>query len=284
MIFTSSEKLNAGFEFLPRMLTSVEGPKDDKHVLENPQRNSENISIPHKIIILDSRYPTLEGLPKIFQDNIKNTVNLYRGLWGEPDAPLLYLGNKECREAIRVAEPQLLPYYDREQRGQNFADVCRVAILHQQGGYYFDTDMRSVVPVPVPNDVSFVTAYESGRKALCNSVLFTTPGHPIMRKALDVMLEFYQRKHQVRSINMGTATLRDAFNETPEQQRGKTFLLNEVNLGSKPVYKDFPRQNGTGCCCNFVVDGPGDQIYFYSRIVGAGKFCGLPTDQKALMH
>mmetsp|Transcript_1637 Transcript_1637/g.3702 ORF Transcript_1637/g.3702 Transcript_1637/m.3702 type:complete len:282 (-) Transcript_1637:1041-1886(-) len=196
------------------------------------------IVIPRKLIFLDTRYSTADKLPEHFYDNIMRTASHYREAWNESDAPMWYLGDKECREAINVTEPRLLPFYDREKRGQNLANVCRISALFLSGGYYFDTDMKSVKAVELEADTTFATPTEFGGNGLFNSFIASAPNHPVLGKALELMLGYYHGKVKDKSrmgtgtlkSHMGTGTLKKAFEAVPETDKGKTFLLDEINL------------------------------------------------------
>jgi len=54
----------------------------------------------------------------------------------------------------------------------------------------------------------------------------------------------------------------------------QSYLLEESKVGTYNV----ARQNGVGCCCNFVVgDSASHQALFYSRFMGSSDFCNLPN-------
>eukprot|EP00977_Amphora_coffeiformis_P015809 scaffold4740_cov165-Amphora_coffeaeformis.AAC.7 len=244
-------------------------------ISSKPEKNEPHIqtpAIPHKLIFLDTRYVHLHEMPKHFQENINRTASHYREAW-KTDAPLWFLGNDECRRVINMTEPRLLPFFDKERKGQNLSNVCRISALYISGGYYFDSDMQSVKAVRLEPDVLFSSAHEAGRKGLFNSFIAAVPKHPVLEKALGVMLDFYYGKVKTGD-HMGTSTLMQAFLATPEEKRGKVFMLNEMQLGEDPYYHDFPRHDGVGCCCDYVVeDMHHKRIHFYSRMLGAGTHC-----------
>ena len=94
---------------------------------------AESPAIPHSIYmtykheVLESHEP-----PHIYQ-NIMNTISEYRRLWNEPEAPVHFLTDDECRERIEEAEPRLVQYFDKESSGAFKGDICRVAVLYLKG-------------------------------------------------------------------------------------------------------------------------------------------------------
>jgi len=57
------------------------------------------------------------------------------------------LTDDDCCALLQRVEPKLVPHFDREKKGAYKADICRVAALFEEGGYYFDIDIRVITPV-----------------------------------------------------------------------------------------------------------------------------------------
>lgn len=259
--------------------------------------DSSTILIPHNIIFVDTRYSKPQQLPKLFFDNIQKTTRQYRKLWedgtGTDDdiqqhsstSPVLWFGNDKCLEVIEKVYPMLIRYYKSEKKGRYKSNMCRIAALYYHGGYYFDTDMESIQPVPLDNqfqhyhDISFCSVYEHAKNGLFNSFVAAIPRHPILKTTLDVMLAYYQGRIEIRTTNMGTSTLLDGLIHTPSKARGKVLLLQEVYLVQDSLLSPMiPRRTGTvgtGNGCDYVVRGEDLTLYFYSRMVGSSTFCNF---------
>jgi hypothetical protein len=164
-------------------------------------------------------------------------------------------------------------YFNKERNGSLKADIYQVAALYLKGGYYFDVDTEAVQAFLPDSAVSFVTAYDESMSRFFQSFLASEPGNQILREALDMMLIYYRQKEPHSDIKLGPVTLLEALNAVPLSERGNTHLLTEIYL-ENGTYPDLPRRDGVGCCCNYVVqDSSLKQVFFYSRIVGAGPFC-----------
>jgi hypothetical protein len=120
-------------------------------------------------------------------------------------------------------------------------------------------------------------------KRFFQSFLISQPGHPILEKALDFMLHFFRNppmQHVLLDYKLGPVTLLNAYEAMDPSVHEKAHLLYEMLLDDRAtrLYPNIPKQDGVGCCCNFIVHDPflSKKAYFYSRVVGAGKFCSEP--------
>jgi hypothetical protein len=96
---------------------------------------------------------------------------------------------------------------------------------------------------------------------------------------------------------IGPSTLKDACDRVMKENElsigssmvvnEESLILTEINLEDKEgansgLYPNLLRQNGSGCCCNYVVHDPSTQTpFFFSRIVGASVRCQLPPAASA---
>jgi hypothetical protein len=237
----------------------------------------------------------VQELPDRSRNNVQNTIQKYRDLWGEKFEEVWFLGDDECQNALEQADMRLLKYYWYETFGPYKSDICRLAALYMKGGYYFDTDMQVVKPVTIAPHVTFSSPfqYEFSAKGtpaglgLFNSFLAVAPNHPIVKRNFQIMVEYYdevkkqktgKRIEKFKTL-MGPGSLFAAYKSLSTSERGMVDMaltetkLNEFN------YPDFPRhKNGTGCCCDIVVHNTTErEIYFYSRFVGSGPSCEIAT-------
>jgi hypothetical protein len=240
--------------------------------------------IPHRIIVVDTRYTGLDEMPALYLSNVKNTIEIYKNHWGG-DMDLVFMGYDACQKAIEQVEIRLIKYYWKEQDGTYKSDLCRYAALFLHGGYYFDNDMMAVRPVTVAPHTTFVSPHElrtggDGAKkgaGLFNSFIAVAPRHPIIKKTLYYALQYYE-KGMTFGTHMGTGALFHAYNSIDDQDvRATTDTeMSEIRL-SELNYPDVPRLDGLGCCCDIVVHSDRNrEIYFYSHFVGPpGKYtCG----------
>jgi mannosyltransferase OCH1-like enzyme len=94
-------------------------------------------------------------------------------------------------------EPRLIKHFEKEQ-GMYKADICRVAELYQNGGYYFDIDLLAVHPVSPAESVGFATVMGTGwpKHGFFQAFTDGAPGHPILKKSLNALLEVYEGRRK----------------------------------------------------------------------------------------
>lgn len=239
--------------------------------------------IPHTIFFTYKHNILENKEPSNFYDNIMYTIHEYRTLWGDPDAPVRFLDNDDCVKDIEMAEPRLVPLFQNAVSGAWMADVCRIAALYNSGGYYFDIDLKVVQPVDLRNNnnISFVTVHETAvYMNFFQAFIASTPRNPILKIALDKMLDYHEGRLKIFG-NLGPYTLNQAYKSVSPQEQAQAWILHELDLDNKRTpsnsYPEVQRQEGEGCCCNFVVeDAKQKQVYFFSRFVGASSKCGMP--------
>ena len=103
-----------------------------------------------------------------------------------------------CQKVISKVEPTLLPHYIHETKGQNKANICRIAALYDKGGYYFDTDMQVVKALDIQRDITFVTPHEAKSTwhdvpGFFNSFLAVLSHHSFFKNFLnlDIFVQYY---------------------------------------------------------------------------------------------
>jgi hypothetical protein len=270
----------------------------------SPAAQAAEPRIPHRLIFthkynlldnceasLSSRDYTLTPTLHMMAANARQTVALYRDFWEEPAAEVVFLTDIDCVRVLKATEPRLLKYFKKEE-GMYKADMCRVAELLLHGGYYFDVDLLAVHPVSPSESVGFSTVRGSNWPKFGFFQAFTAcaPGHPILRKSLDILLEVYQGKRK-RKGWIGPATMQIAYeqylNETlPEEASRDLLLFDEVAIKyvqkkKQPKYllgvpqQNLPRNGFRRAACNFVVYDDATQ-YFFSRVNGTYG-CGMKT-------
>eukprot|EP00747_Dinoflagellata_sp_TGD_P134658 gnl/TRDRNA2_/TRDRNA2_175358_c6_seq3.p1 gnl/TRDRNA2_/TRDRNA2_175358_c6~~gnl/TRDRNA2_/TRDRNA2_175358_c6_seq3.p1 ORF type:complete len:339 (-),score=25.64 gnl/TRDRNA2_/TRDRNA2_175358_c6_seq3:284-1300(-) len=143
--------------------------------------------IPHKLLFNFGTNLLAQGISfPLTRANVKNTIAHYPGF------DVLFFDDAKCMKAIEVAHSkELANHFARESSHAYKLDVCRMAMLHQYGGYYFDNDIDMVGDVrsSIPGDATFVTALAAwqphGKNTkVWNSFLAARPGHPVIVEAL----------------------------------------------------------------------------------------------------
>jgi hypothetical protein len=266
---------------------------------ERQDRPVPAAGIPHRLSFNYKNNILKDKAPGGLYNNLVNTINVYSKVWhpvgvNETETSYEYgsnhsshmtidfLTDAECREVVTQAEPRLLVHFNNETQGMHRSDICRVADLYLKGGYYFDNDMRAMEAVVFPDNIFFTTVLESNEQNFFQSFLASTPGNPILRKAMDVMLGHYEGTHHVRQkgrvySGMGTAALKDAYDLSIREDPSigeKSRFLREINLLYNPsLYKDVERQGMRPMCDIAVHYAETLKVYFFSRARGTPK-CG----------
>lgn len=234
------------------------------------------VKIPHTMFFTYKHNVLETNKPEHFAWNVRRTIAQYKKAWGLQGADITkvrFLDDSACRASISTVEPKLVGYFDKEAEGRYKADICRVAALYQEGGYYFDVDIKVVEPLVLDN-AQFVTVFTpdinpGGNGAFFQAFLASVPRHPVLKAALRTMLEYYTGERKLRpGTLMGTGTLKDAYDSVSETARQHVRLLEEVAL-TPEMYPDLRRQIGQGFCNHVCHDPLEKKVYFFSRIVGS---------------
>jgi hypothetical protein len=274
---------------------------------EQSNKVSNNDSVPHILYFIHTEMNILENQePKLFYDNIVNTINLYKKAWND-DLEIRFLTERECLDVLgRVLGSlddsellQLLDFYKQEPHGPFRADLCRVAALYQTGGYYFDVDLRALQPWMHGNDdtaCAFATAKNALSATFTQCILVATAGNKVLKANFRTMLTYYQTfgpepippgpdentdETDTRPL-LGPTTLRRAYDQVHGKAPEGSCFLEETDIGIKSMrhrdkYPELPRQGGLGDECNYILHAPKErEVYFFSRIVGGSRRCRRP--------
>ena len=251
-----------------------------------PPIAAPDAGIPHALVFTYKHNLLETKEPALLYNNAMDTVRAYRQLWkdgtddAKPGASIRFLDDAACREAVQQSEPRLVRHFITEREGKFRADICRVADLYNHGGYYFDVDLRVIQPIKLDSSITFssvLSGYPNWDQFF-QAFLAATPGHPVLAQALQIMLDYYEGKHALRGKNVGTSTLKDAYDAVEDSKRGPSKLLIETrnDINEKYFYPDVPKLDGVGCCCDQICHDPEEKIvYFYARIPGSSKYCQL---------
>jgi len=260
-----------------QMLQQYGRKSHDSTVLSQAGKSLDKI--PRSLIFVDTRYHNISQFPRLMRENVNNTIQIYANHWNKTKVPVWFLGDEQCRRVIQEESSQLLQFYLFETFGAYKSDICRIAALHQRGGYYFDNDMEVVEAMSLLN-ATFIMTIAKKEKLASNTFIAATSRHVVVQETMNAMLDYYKNNYSgyaERSGHMGPKTLWDGYDQAAKKYYNSTWSidLESVNLDEhKELYPKMPRRRGWGCCCNYVIHSAKLQkIYFWSRFLGSGGSC-----------
>jgi hypothetical protein len=232
--------------------------------------NRDN-TIPHHFIFIDPTRLLELKTPTHMYQNVMHTMDAYRTLWNEPDAPVWWLTDSDCELVIEKACPTLLSVFQQATLDTVRHDVCQAAALYLVGGYFFDVSIAVVKPVPLESDISFSSA-RSPSAYFFQAFVAIAPRHELLHHSMEVAISEVRRKGTLDEDTMCAKAMKYAYNDLVSKQRmGKHKLLEEVLIhDKKDMYPDLTRQSDTDYRCNFIIhDEQKKEVYFFSRMVGS---------------
>ena len=130
---------------------------------------------------------------KILLTNMKRTVKLFQNITGDASEVEMWDDNS-CLTALKelhMKEGLPLAFaFKTEVVGMIRSDLCRLVMLYNSGGYYFDTDLAPLAALQRALDprATFVTVRTSERSlsggGFFQAFLATAPKHPVIRRSL----------------------------------------------------------------------------------------------------
>merc|ERR1719487_1968232 len=123
----------------------------------------------------------MEEMPDGVIENIRNTQALSRGL------KLRWFGDKACRQYIKDHyDDELLEMFDSQEEGMYRGDICRAAVMYNEGGFYLDVDVQMNVSLAsiVDKDTTFASAFSLGGD-IFNAIMASEPKSEIMAENLN---------------------------------------------------------------------------------------------------
>mmetsp|Transcript_28125 Transcript_28125/g.51419 ORF Transcript_28125/g.51419 Transcript_28125/m.51419 type:complete len:560 (+) Transcript_28125:57-1736(+) len=174
----------------PMSSPTGEAPKIPRHfhVVVIQERGAwVNQSEPSLLIREGSReYKSVAPYDQLLLENVRLGIamNLFDSVH--------FLDDEACMNALRRwNDPNLLRVFLAEGDLRYKADICRIAALYFEGGYYFDDDMLSVAPVVpmIQKDTEFATAVGVTGVEIFQSFLASAPCHPVLRRNMEMLSE-----------------------------------------------------------------------------------------------
>lgn len=179
-------------------------------------------SIPLQLV-MTGKEESIDQLPSHLRRNVKRTLAL------NPGMKLHYLSDRQCRMYVRQhCDDELADIYNAEKAGHFRGDICRAAVLLQEGGFYADLDLEPAAPFKslVDDSTKFMSVFTHDG-AILNALMASAPGSPVMKQALQEMKEWYKGTHEQVSSDgqwMGTVTLMRALRSVMQTNCPETDL------------------------------------------------------------
>lgn len=136
-----------------------------------------------------------------------------------PEYNYHFYTDRDCRNYIQQHYPaDYLKAYDMIIPGAYKADVFRYLLLYREGGIYMDCKSSTMVALRdfIPRNATFAVFRDRPQGALLNSFMAVTPGHPIVKRVIDLTIaNILNRNYNNNSLDItGPQTLGRAFNLT----------------------------------------------------------------------
>jgi len=293
LLFTISFVILSLLKLEPLARHSAEDNNNEINMPHNRDQERIDEGIPRSFIFVDTRYHNISEFPRLVRENIDNTIKIYSDHWNETNVSIWFLGAEQCERVIQAQSPDLLRFYHNETFGPYKSDICRVAALYQQGGYYFDNDVEVTEAISTDN-ITFIMPITMHKMkdayVASNTFIGATPRHVIIQETFDAIIDYYRNNHTYDlHDHMGPATLWNGYIQASKKyscdssaaissecnNTWSIFDLTQINLDQrKELYPEVKRRKGWGCCCNWVIQSSKLQkIYFWSRFLGAGGSC-----------
>ncbi len=151
--------------------------------------------------------------PAIFKESQESIRKLHPDwqykLWTDKDIPGLNLHNKK--------------YYDLSKNYGEIADIVRYEILYKFGGVYLDVDFVCLRPFDILNhSYDFYTSLMplDCEDTLCNGVIASVPGHPILKDCIETIEEDWQLSKSL-IIRVGPYHFQKSFAKIASESSGR---------------------------------------------------------------
>lgn len=188
-------------------------------------------------LVMTGKEESLDQLPSKLQANVKRTLAL------NPGMKIHYLSDRQCRMYVRQhCDDEIAEIYNAEKAGHFRGDICRAAVLLEEGGFYADLDLEPTVPFKslVDDSTKFMSVFTHDG-AVLNALMAAVPGSPVMKETLQEVLHWYRGGHSETSSDgswMGTVTLMRALRSVMKKN------CPQISLDSKRQSPDMQWQCG----------------------------------------
>ena len=155
-------------------------------------------SIPRLVFLT---WITEKGMPKKMHQNLMkwDSVN--------PDFSRRFFDDKQQSAWVKENYPDAWPAFSAMKLPAGRADLFRYCLMHKYGGVWSDVDIVPRIPLSkfLNANASLVVVHDGGMGSphiyLYNAFMAATPGHPIMRRAIDIVIEHYNKRLRKRAVD-----------------------------------------------------------------------------------
>jgi mannosyltransferase OCH1-like enzyme len=209
--------------------------------------------------------------PRLFQTYVHETPFMASWRRLNPAWDYAFFDDAACRRFVQQhMEPAVYETYTRLLPGAARADLWRYCVLYTHGGVYVDADCSCLVPLRdwIGAEAELVVPVDHEHQPalpLFQAVLGCTPGHPLMRAAIDAVVRHVQTRqyrHRIFELSGPTCLGRclnavhgrapeapwGAAQATPQRQllTHRRFRDDSVWQGGRKVVQSQERMTRTG--------------------------------------
>mmetsp|Transcript_69537 Transcript_69537/g.122979 ORF Transcript_69537/g.122979 Transcript_69537/m.122979 type:complete len:605 (-) Transcript_69537:41-1855(-) len=299
---------------LPRYVRRHQAARPGPALLaKNDSKNEESLSrrIPmnllftYKTNLLSTKEADIESNTEalILRKNVKHTLKTFLNqveaknvhFWDDTDCKegIMRLSSSVILDASKLVED-----FAQEKNGRVRADLCRLVMLHEYGGFYLDNDILPVVDLLkyiLPN-TTFATVLAEDESSYTQSFIAAVPQHPVIAnnlrafqawygklKKLDGPKQVLLRQQTMAAGDIGSSLMKEAYEawsgwayEEPRVLHKDSSHISQFfqerhisSLDSSYHINALAHGESGGSCDMVVVDRQSKSPIFLSRVYDA---------------
>lgn len=223
--------------------------------------------------------PEYKDLHQVIKDNIENTKHK------NPGYEVRYYSDNDARKFIEENYPQYLEDYDVLVPKAFKADLLRLLLIYKYGGVYNDIGHMYLKPIDsFLSNESLVVCRDQGIEGLPpyylqNSIIAAVPKHPMIKEAIDVVIENIRNRYygKIDLEPTGPGALGKGFNryfKRGEQEIQIGMFQSDIKVMNHPgvVIKDIDGID--------VIKTKFDNYYEIVYPGNVGRYADLWNDRK----
>lgn len=179
-----------------------------------------------------------DDLPQVMKENIENTKRL------NPGYEIRYYSDSDAEKFIREHFPEYLDDFRVLVPGAYKADLLRLLLLYTYGGVYNDIGHMYLRPIDtfIPTGTKLLVCKDIGfphwpEYYLHNAIIASTPGHSMIKKAIDVLVENVRNRFYGNTIldPTGPGAFGKAFNLHFGRNENEAIMPGMFDLETKVI-------------------------------------------------
>lgn len=157
--------------------------------------------------LFTSHKPPFEELPVCLKKNLETMRDM------NPDLTFVYFSDADVDAWMRAnASASEIQAFDQLNVGAARADLFRIVYMFQAGGVWVDADLTALCISERSPMSARLELFDMGFKNFSYILIGCTPGHPLLRKTLDMIVERVCGTESLMTVSMtGPHVLQDAF-------------------------------------------------------------------------